>query len=429
MNSLIIRLLFVWLFFISFHYHSILGSNNQQQLSIKFDDENHQPISIDDENDDDDGYGKQQPIRLFQATNEWQQVQNDEILPKGLHVRINLETGRKEAKLLNEDNDDGGEMDVNSKITTKYQKILTKSSKEKIALMTEDEDRFLRDIDKNRNGNIEKKIHRNIDHNSESEKEILHSLLKRYNLTENLDEKISLLIDIEYFVHQIDLGKFFYDSNGFNIMMKDLLNDESFNQLKIEILSVFGSAIQGNMYVKLGLSGQNFLSNIVTILLENNNAVVDVLRKCFFVLSTYLRNNPFEQNRFFHSYDGKQILRRLFYLDERIAVKIITFLDDISNEEMNNNNLESKNNFFDSKFCQDIIELFINSNDNLEKSDRILLLESMINLLEKCRNEFRSNDYPNKIENILKKFSENNEFIQEMMENFLKSLSSSKDEL
>ncbi|KAH9424391.1 nucleotide exchange factor sil1 [Dermatophagoides pteronyssinus] len=346
-----------------------------------------------------------------------------------LHVRINLETGRKEAKLLNDDNDAGGEMDVNSKITTKYQKILTKSSKEKIALMTEDEDRFLRDIDKNKNGNIEQKIHRNIDDNSESEKEILHSLLKRYNLSENLDEKISLLIDIEYFVHQIDLGKFFYDSNGFNIMMKDLLDDKSFNQLKIEILSVFGSAIQGNMYVKLGLSGQNFLSNIVSILLENNNVVVDVLRKCFFVLSTYLRNNPFEQNRFFHSYDGKQILRRLFYLDERIAVKIITFLDDISNEEMNNNNLESKNNFFDSKFCQDIIELFINSNDNLEKSDRILLLESMINLLEKCRNEFRSNDYPNKMENILKKLSENNEFIQEMMENFLKSLTSSKDEL
>ena len=41
----------------------------------------------------------------FVATDEWQRVPEDVPLPQGLHYRINLETGVKEAKLLREDSD------------------------------------------------------------------------------------------------------------------------------------------------------------------------------------------------------------------------------------------------------------------------------------------------------------------------------------
>ena len=36
----------------------------------------------------------------FVATNEWQVIKEGQIVPSGLHYRINLETGVKEAKLL-----------------------------------------------------------------------------------------------------------------------------------------------------------------------------------------------------------------------------------------------------------------------------------------------------------------------------------------
>ena len=36
----------------------------------------------------------------FVATNEWQDIKEGQTVPAGLHYRINLETGKKEAKIL-----------------------------------------------------------------------------------------------------------------------------------------------------------------------------------------------------------------------------------------------------------------------------------------------------------------------------------------
>ena len=37
------------------------------------------------------------------ATNEWQIIQDGQNVPSGLHYRMNLETGKKEAKILDGD--------------------------------------------------------------------------------------------------------------------------------------------------------------------------------------------------------------------------------------------------------------------------------------------------------------------------------------
>ena len=38
----------------------------------------------------------------FVATSEWQEIAEGQRVPSGLHYRINLETGKKEAKILEE---------------------------------------------------------------------------------------------------------------------------------------------------------------------------------------------------------------------------------------------------------------------------------------------------------------------------------------
>ena len=38
----------------------------------------------------------------FVATNEWQEIKEGQSIGKGLHVRLNLQTGIKEAKLMDE---------------------------------------------------------------------------------------------------------------------------------------------------------------------------------------------------------------------------------------------------------------------------------------------------------------------------------------
>lgn len=47
---------------------------------------------------------------VFQATNEWQVVREGQHIPAGLHVRMNMDTGEKEAKLL--DPNDSGSSDL-----------------------------------------------------------------------------------------------------------------------------------------------------------------------------------------------------------------------------------------------------------------------------------------------------------------------------
>jgi nucleotide exchange factor SIL1 len=42
----------------------------------------------------------------FVATNEWQDILEGQKVPAGLHYRMNLATGKKEAKLLVEENDE-----------------------------------------------------------------------------------------------------------------------------------------------------------------------------------------------------------------------------------------------------------------------------------------------------------------------------------
>ncbi|XP_042143219.1 nucleotide exchange factor SIL1 isoform X5 [Ixodes scapularis] len=44
-----------------------------------------------------------EPARHFKATREWQEVQPGEVLPRGVHVRLDLETGRREAKRLDDE--------------------------------------------------------------------------------------------------------------------------------------------------------------------------------------------------------------------------------------------------------------------------------------------------------------------------------------
>lgn len=57
-------------------------------------------ISVEDEEDD-----TAQDQNIFKPTHEWKVVEEGQSIPPGLHVRMNLQTGLKEAKLLEEDED------------------------------------------------------------------------------------------------------------------------------------------------------------------------------------------------------------------------------------------------------------------------------------------------------------------------------------
>ena len=65
------------------------------------------------------------PTKVFKPEKHWKRVQPDEAIPKGLHVRINLQTGEKEAKLLDENESSA----QGQKLTPEQLKVYVKNVK------------------------------------------------------------------------------------------------------------------------------------------------------------------------------------------------------------------------------------------------------------------------------------------------------------
>ena len=70
-------------------------------------------VSNSESNDADDGISTEdeddtaQDQNIFKPTHEWKVVEDGQSIPPGLHIRMNLQTGLKEARLLEEDEDRG----------------------------------------------------------------------------------------------------------------------------------------------------------------------------------------------------------------------------------------------------------------------------------------------------------------------------------
>ena len=60
----------------------------------------------------------EEDLEVFQPTSEWQAIRPNQGIPAGLHVRMNLQTGEKEAKLM--DGDDGSKYKIDKDSKQKF---------------------------------------------------------------------------------------------------------------------------------------------------------------------------------------------------------------------------------------------------------------------------------------------------------------------
>ena len=60
----------------------------------------------------------EEDLEVFQPTSEWQAIRPGQGIPAGLHVRMNLQTGEKEAKLM--DGDDGSKYKIEKDSKQKF---------------------------------------------------------------------------------------------------------------------------------------------------------------------------------------------------------------------------------------------------------------------------------------------------------------------
>ena len=60
----------------------------------------------------------EEDLEVFQPTSDWQSIKPGQGIPAGLHVRMNLQTGEKEAKLM--EGDDGSKYKTNKDSKQKF---------------------------------------------------------------------------------------------------------------------------------------------------------------------------------------------------------------------------------------------------------------------------------------------------------------------
>lgn len=231
-------------------------------------------------------------------------------MPAGLHYRINLTTGLKEAKILEEENKKTSLFSVENEKDDEInrEKVNTDVEMEAARLRLEDalknipSDKFDDDTEE-RWKEVSKKFRsykeikedlKELELNVKTESEILKELMERFLKITNNDEssiadKLTLFEDFEYLSHSIDNSLNFISMGGLESIIIPNLNQSNVDLL-VKTLTTVGVILQNNpeakSYVVEKTNIGNYLINILSKSINSNQ-----LSATLFAYGSLMRNN------------------------------------------------------------------------------------------------------------------------------------------
>ena len=388
------------LFSFAFLLATIVNSENSLSI-VKNQIENSNGVNDDEASVEDDDENNEE---LFVPTNQWQTIKKGQSIPSGLHVRLNLQTGQKEAKILENDEQQSQHENDN---------ILNIKSKSKLRYTTAEIREALKSLklDINKNEKITEKFRSieelkkefaNLNLEIHTETEILANLLKKYNNLQS-QEKINVLNEIEYLVHQYDVARDFIKLGGLQMILPDL--NSTNDQLKAQIAFTLGSAMQGNPQVQIAVLENGVLQTFLRILMLDPSEKVQL--RMIYAISCLVRQFPLAQKILIES-GGLTVLASMFknvnnhYI--KLNVKIITLLNDllleqqlavkhaVKNDKISEERLRQYNSFNLNEslvlegFCKLIPKLLESPDTDVREK----VITAMLSFHEICANQFRS---------------------------------------
>ncbi|XP_034634390.1 nucleotide exchange factor SIL1 [Trachemys scripta elegans] len=285
-------------------------------------------------------------------------------VPSGLHVRLNLQTGEREAKLLDNKNEKSDmkdqkkrkrldEMHINSNSFTSQElkEALAKMKEKEKTESTMEQKANLEDV-RQRFRPIEelKKEFEKLNMKIETDFEVMVKLINKFNSsTSTLDEKVAALYDLEYYVHQVDNAKDFLSLGGLQLVINGLNSTEPV--LKEHAAFVLGAALSSNPKVQVEAIEGGALQKLMVILATEQP--LSVKKKALFALSSMLRHFPYAQLQFL-KLGGLQVLRNLFKEKgmETLYIRVVTLLYDLIVEKMLLEDSENKEDQLEEKVQQ-----------------------------------------------------------------------------
>ncbi|NXF82633.1 SIL1 factor, partial [Sclerurus mexicanus] len=303
-----------------------------EESDIK-DDSGNEPVTEDDADPED--------LEVFYPTHQWQTLRPGQAVPAGSHVRLNLQTGAREAKLADSENGKGdargGRRKRLGKVDVDANSFTSQELKEALAKMKESE----KAERKAQEEEVRKKFRpmeqlkeefEKLNMKMETDYEIMVKLISKFNSSAStLDEKVAALYDLEYYVHQVDNAKDFLSMGGLRLLLEGLNSTEAV--LKEHAAFVLGAALSSNPKVQIEAIEGGALQKLLVILATEQPLAVR--KKALFALSSMLRHFPYAQQQFL-KLGGLQVLRSLFRQKgmETLHVRVVTLLYDLIMEKM-----------------------------------------------------------------------------------------------
>uniref|UniRef100_A0A182WW16 Nucleotide exchange factor SIL1 n=1 Tax=Anopheles quadriannulatus TaxID=34691 RepID=A0A182WW16_ANOQN len=303
------------------------------------------------------GTGPNEP--KFVATHEWQELKEGQPIPQGLHVRINLTTGKKEAKLL--DPADGGPSTDSSLSMVPGEELKdhqaagagAASDPQTVAGMKLEALReALKDIPANtyeedvaeggeavgsRFKSYEQIKQELKDANVElkSDSEIMTDLFDRFERAlqhtsgpADRQELDVLFEDLEYLAHQIDNALQFIDRGGVEKIVWPSLNRTGDAQTRTRALKLLGTIVQNNPKAKVALVERNGGPNLLSAL--GRASTTDEISAALYAFGGLVRKFPFAQKQLLTPH-GYSVLYGVWEkkVELKVKVKVLQLIADV----------------------------------------------------------------------------------------------------
>ncbi|CAF4001022.1 unnamed protein product [Rotaria magnacalcarata] len=311
----------------------------------------------------------------FIPTNEWQTISEGQEIPPGLHVRLNLETGLREAKVLDNNEQKSTSNEIIAVSPEAHQEEISRKNLEKafanLDLSKDDvqsDETHEEDIRQRfRSYDELKKEFESLNMKIQTDQEILVTLIDQLNKTDNDDNTKTILTDLEYYLHQYDNAVLFADMNGLDLLVALLNSTNTDAEIRKLTSLALGAAFQGNPKVQLKALQSDCIQHLLHLL--NIESDDNIILRLLFALSTLLRNFPPAQKTFLE-HGGAELMIKMFDLNNKIAVRTITLMNDLITEKkkMKKKAQRATSNvfsMFDQKQVQEFKEAF-----NLMDQDR-----------------------------------------------------------
>lgn len=268
----------------------------------------------------------------FVATDSWQEIQEGQKVPAGLHYRINLETGKKEAKILDDSNAKKNENApiIASSENQNDEEELEKISPERLKEMQD----ILAKLNMNKDVENIKTLMANFDNSSQ-------------------DAKLAILEDLDFYMHQIDNARDFVTLNGLTQIIRPALTC-GIMEIVAKAAIVLGSSAQANPQVQNAIFNTPIPQDLLELLLKSDSDP-QLIRRVIFALSAMTRGNAQNVEKM-KVLGGFKILQKVLENhqdDLNLVLKGLTLITDLMQDEIYHSDDESWCLLIQSDFLYD----------------------------------------------------------------------------